>query len=41
MVRGLTGGKGVNVILDVVGGDYLNRDVKAMAPSGRHRNNFV
>ncbi len=36
VVRGLTGGKGVNVILDVVGGDYLNRDVKAMAPSGRH-----
>ncbi len=36
VVRELTGGKGVNVILDVVGGDYLNRDVKAMAPSGRH-----
>jgi len=38
IVRGLTGGKGVNVILDVVGGDYLNRDVKALAPSGRHVN---
>ncbi len=36
VVRELTGGKGVNVILDVVGGDYLNRDVKAMAPGGRH-----
>jgi NADPH2:quinone reductase len=36
VVKDLTGGKGVNVILDVVGGDYLNRDVKAMAPSGRH-----
>ena len=36
VVRELTGGKGINVILDVVGGDYLNRDVKAMAPSGRH-----
>lgn len=36
VVRGLTGGKGVNVVLDMVGGDYLNRDVKAMAPGGRH-----
>lgn len=35
-IKAATGGKGVNVILDVVGGDYLNRDVKAMAPSGRH-----
>ncbi len=35
-IKEATGGKGVNVILDVVGGDYLNRDVKAMAPSGRH-----
>lgn len=36
VVREATGGKGVNVILDMVGGDYLARDVKAMAPGGRH-----
>lgn len=29
-------GKGVNVILDMVGGDYLGRDMKAMAPEARH-----
>ncbi len=28
--------KGVDVVLDVVGGDYLSRDVKAMLPGGRH-----
>lgn len=29
-------GKGVDVILDMVGGDYIQRDMKAMAPGGRH-----
>lgn len=28
--------KGANVVLDMVGGDYLARDIKAMAPDGRH-----
>jgi NADPH:quinone reductase len=34
-VRGATGGRGVDVILDMVGGSYLPRDVKALAPEGR------
>ncbi|GAA0581402.1 NAD(P)H-quinone oxidoreductase [Caenispirillum bisanense] len=35
VVRAKTG-KGVDVILDMVGGDYIQRDMKAMAPGGRH-----
>jgi putative PIG3 family NAD(P)H quinone oxidoreductase len=34
-VREATGGRGVDVILDMVGGDYLARDVKALALEGR------
>jgi NADPH:quinone reductase-like Zn-dependent oxidoreductase len=34
-VRDATGGRGVDLILDMVGGDYLARDVKALAPDGR------
>ena len=34
-VREATAGRGVDVILDMVGGDYLPRDVKALAPDGR------
>ncbi|HET9067357.1 MAG TPA: NAD(P)H-quinone oxidoreductase [Amaricoccus sp.] len=30
-----TGGRGVDVILDMVGGDYLARDVRALATEGR------
>ncbi len=30
-----TAGRGVDVILDMVGGDYLARDVRALAPDGR------
>jgi putative PIG3 family NAD(P)H quinone oxidoreductase len=33
--REMTGGRGVDVILDMVGGDYLPRDVDALAPDGR------
>jgi NADPH2:quinone reductase len=29
-----TGGKGVNVILDMVGGDYTGKNVKSLAPDG-------
>jgi len=32
----LTDGKGVDVVLDMVGGDYLPRNVKALADDGRH-----
>jgi NADPH:quinone reductase len=34
-VRDATAGRGVDVILDMVGGDYLPRDVRALAPEGR------
>ncbi|MEE8350928.1 MAG: NAD(P)H-quinone oxidoreductase, partial [Rhodospirillales bacterium] len=34
--KDFTGGKGVNVILDMVGGDYLPRNIKALAVDGRH-----
>jgi putative PIG3 family NAD(P)H quinone oxidoreductase len=34
-VRELTGGRGVDVILDMVGGDYIPRNVRAAADSGR------
>ena len=30
-----TGGKGVDVILDMVGGDYIQRNIEAAAPWGR------
>jgi putative PIG3 family NAD(P)H quinone oxidoreductase len=32
----LTDGKGVNVVLDMVGGDYLPRNLAALAEDGRH-----
>ncbi|WP_193367905.1 NAD(P)H-quinone oxidoreductase [Pelagibius marinus] len=35
VVKEATGGKGVDVILDMVGGSYIPRDIKAMAPDGR------
>jgi NADPH:quinone reductase len=34
-VREFTGGRGVNVILDMVGGDYLERNIEALAVEGR------
>jgi len=36
VAKRLTGGKGVNVVLDMVGGDYLRRNVAALADDGRH-----
>jgi putative PIG3 family NAD(P)H quinone oxidoreductase len=35
VVRGLTGGRGVDVVLDIVGGDYFARNIDALAPEGR------
>ena len=35
VVSQLTSGRGVNVILDMVGGDYLERNLKALAVDGR------
>jgi NADPH:quinone reductase-like Zn-dependent oxidoreductase len=32
----LTEGKGVNVVLDMVGGDYVPRNLQALAEDGRH-----
>ena len=34
-VKSETGGKGVDVILDMVGGDYIQRNIEAAAPWGR------
>jgi NADPH:quinone reductase len=34
-VKSETGGKGVDVILDMVGGDYVQRNIAAAAPWGR------
>jgi NADPH2:quinone reductase len=34
-VREATGGKGVNVILDMVGGDYVAKELKCLADEGR------
>jgi NADPH:quinone reductase len=36
VVRELTNGRGVNVVLDMVGGDYLPRNLAALADDGRH-----
>jgi NADPH2:quinone reductase len=35
IVKGATDGKGVNVILDMVGGDYIPREINALADDGR------
>ncbi|HEY5597406.1 MAG TPA: NAD(P)H-quinone oxidoreductase [Kiloniellales bacterium] len=35
VVRDATGGVGVDVILDMVGGEYIARNIKALAPDGR------
>jgi putative PIG3 family NAD(P)H quinone oxidoreductase len=34
--KALTGGTGVNAVLDMVGGDYLPRNLAALAEDGRH-----
>jgi putative PIG3 family NAD(P)H quinone oxidoreductase len=34
-IRALTGGRGVNVVLDMVGGEYFARNIEALALEGR------
>jgi NADPH:quinone reductase len=34
-IKAATGGKGVNVILDMVGGDYVPKELKILADDGR------
>jgi putative PIG3 family NAD(P)H quinone oxidoreductase len=36
VIRETTGGRGVDVVLDMVGGDYIARDIDVMAVDGRH-----
>jgi putative PIG3 family NAD(P)H quinone oxidoreductase len=35
VIKEASGGKGVDVILDMVGGSYIPRDIKLLAPDGR------
>jgi NADPH2:quinone reductase len=35
VIKSVTGGKGVDVILDMVGGDYLAREISCLAEDGR------
>jgi len=35
IVKELTGGKGVDVVLDMVGGDYIQREIACLADDGR------
>ena len=35
-VKEITGGAGVNVVLDMVGGDYVSRNLQCLADDGRH-----
>lgn len=35
-IKEATGDRGVDLILDMVGGDYLPRNIEALAPEGRH-----
>ena len=36
VLKEATGGKGVNVVLDMVGGDYIPRSIEVLATDGRH-----
>ena len=34
-MRSSTGGRGVDVVLDMVGGDYIPKNLRLLAPEGR------
>lgn len=36
VVKSATGGRGVDVVLDIVGGSYVPRNISILAPGGRH-----
>tara|TARA_R110002020_G_scaffold475295_2_gene709470 strand:- start:27030 stop:28028 length:999 start_codon:yes stop_codon:yes gene_type:complete len=36
VVKSLTDGKGVNLVLDMVGGDYIEKNLRVLAVEGRH-----
>jgi NADPH:quinone reductase-like Zn-dependent oxidoreductase len=35
-VKAITGGRGVQIVLDMIGGDYVARNLKCLAEEGRH-----
>jgi NADPH2:quinone reductase len=35
-VRDITGGRGVDIVLDMIGGDYVPRNLQCLAEDGRH-----
>ncbi|MCD2324121.1 NAD(P)H-quinone oxidoreductase [Sphingomonas sp. IC-56] len=35
-VKAITGGRGVDIVLDMVGGDYVARNIQCLAEEGRH-----
>jgi NADPH:quinone reductase len=35
-VRDITGGRGVDIVLDMIGGDYVPRNLECLAEEGRH-----
>lgn len=35
-VKEITGGRGVNIVLDMIGGDYVPRNLQCLAEEGRH-----
>lgn len=35
-VKRITGGQGVQAVLDMVGGDYVPRNIQCLAEDGRH-----
>ncbi len=36
VIEGATGGRGVDIVLDMVGGDYVPRNLKCLSEDGRH-----